>query len=217
MNPPKNFLSQCERDSEIIVHFQRFFDLMTDQHQAVFSKWHQPRQMCLSEEAILAIMDVVGEAATVCDMGAGVSTWVFRKFLKNVSTVESIEGYLHVIESLCLNEDLPSDDFYLDMKDAPECDYVIFDYGDTQYRKDWLAIAWSKAKVAMYVDDTDGRMDHLETYRRDVLAFAAKNRAYVCDAKHAIDEFGRWGTWLCRNKNDIKQIRATERFKQFGT
>lgn len=177
--------------------FDRYIDIGEKHiHDSLGQRFVPMPLMSLSVEGIMAFVQIVDDPnATILDLGAGASSWVLRQLFPHVFSVDKDGQYLDAVRSICQEHDVPADNFITDIHNAPECDYTLFDYGDLDDRRYTLEAAWSRTRVAMYIDDTDTRPQNAQL-RRDVLEFAKENDIEWFDCRYAKDEYGRWGTVL---------------------
>ena len=94
--------------------------------------------------------------ATILDLGAGVSTYVFRSLFDNVITIDSDHGYLEFVRSICRKSNLSNDNFFCGMRHIV-ADYIFFDYGTTDDRIRLLEQVVSYGKKLIWVNDADNR------------------------------------------------------------
>jgi len=177
--------------------FDRYMEIgETAVHAALGDLFAPMPLMSLSIEGIMAFVHIVDDpAASILDLGAGASSWVLRQLFPNVTSVDSHKPYLDAVHAVCEENGIRAENFIVDIHDAPECDYTLFDYGNLDDRRHMLEAAWSRTRVAMYIDDTDTRPQNA-ALRREVLEFVKANDIEWFDCRYAKDQFGRWGTVL---------------------
>jgi hypothetical protein len=157
----------------------------------------RPAGMASSLENVFWFARLVKKAeAVVLDAGAGASTWLLRRWFKNVVTTDPDVEYLGVVRDLCMKNGLSGDRFIPGLENVPLCDYTFYDYGNAG-RMALLPLAWEKTRVLAYVDDTDTR-DACREARDITLRFAAAHNLRARDYSRACDEYGRWGIVLER-------------------
>lgn len=193
------------------IWYDRYLPIYKAEVPSATKGWLPPLVMGMSFEGLLAFMrGVPGPECSVMDAGAGISTWVLRKAFTNVVTVEPerTADIGHVVCRLCTKYGLLEHEFVLGLANAPECDYVLYDYETFPARVHELPLAWSKARIAMYLDDADDRARN--TYLPIVRRFAEAEGAILTECRDAVDDFGRWGVWLHR-ENVLDKQHGTKR------
>lgn len=112
----------------------------------------EPNQTAASFKSILQfISQVKNPDSMILDAGAGATTFVFRKFFKNVVTVDHDYKYLGVVHNLCLHHGLNHTKFTSSLASCPPVDYVYYDFGEpqSQQRLDNLLIASDLARTSL--------------------------------------------------------------------
>lgn len=196
--PPKQ--NAWLHEGELRIWYDRYFEVYKAGVRRATRGWQPPQVMGMSFEGLLGFMRGVPDPeCSVMDAGAGISTWVLRKAFKNVVTVEPerTAAIGDVVRRLCATGGLREHQFVLGLENAPECDYVLYDYERFPQRIYDLPLAWSKARIALYADDADDRPANAE-YLATIHAFGKAEGATVTECREAIDEYGRWGVWLHR-------------------
>jgi hypothetical protein len=160
-----------------------------------------PNGTACSLESIISFANKIEPNSTILNCGAGASSWLLRKMFNNVICTDPDEGYLQFISKLCKTYDLPAseDSFILGLKNAPDCDYLYYDYGLAE-RLDDFPLAMQKTKKMIYVDDTDDRQfTALPGFRKIVYDFADNKGFKVSDCRDATDIYGRFGVVVYTN------------------
>ena len=180
-------------------HYLEYFRLFRDHAPSDMVKWggYQdglPTGMASSLECCIEFAKLAkDENTTILNAGSGASSWVLRKIFKNVIDTDCDEGYLNAVKKVCEIGGLNTDNFILGIENCPECDNVLWDYGNKE-RIPLMKLGISKAKNYVYVDDADTRPDckELRDYVYE-LAIAHAEEFYTDDCEAACDEYGRWG------------------------
>jgi hypothetical protein len=137
--------------------------------------------MASSLESCQHFSYLIGENETLLNAGAGASSWVFRKLLKNVYCTDLDTKYLEVVKSIVGGEN------YIDSLDkCPEVDFVYWDLGHEE-RTDLMEKGFSLARKAMYIDDC-----HSSKISDSAFELAKKHNCFICQPV-AHDSFGRYG------------------------
>jgi len=154
----------------------------------------EPTGMASSLESCLCFYDAIdAKESTLLDAGAGASTWIFRKLLKNVTSTDPDQNYLRIVESIVGGES-----YVAGIENCQTHDYVYWDYGHgNSIRTQLMDIGLSKCKIAMYVDDCH---DHeINSYMQSL---ASRNNCNVIYPK-SLDTFGRFGAIVKRQTHQF--------------
>lgn len=173
-------------------HFKLYFKLFRDtapKHMIEWGGYSQgiPTPMASSYESCMAFYDYIEDKdSSLLDAGAGASTWMFRKLLKNTFTVDSDQEYLDVVKNI-----VGGTNYIVGIEKSPVCDYVYWDYGSHE-RIPLMPVGFSKCKKAMYIDDCHdkGIFDYVHK-------FADENNCKILSTQ-SLDEYGRYGLILER-------------------
>jgi hypothetical protein len=180
------------------LYFRRFAELAPPQLRGFGYDSGEPNGMAASLESLVCFANAVaGPGATVLNAGAGASSWVLRKLFPRVVCTDPDPAYLHFVADLCGRHGLSTEVFVHPLRVCPAAAFTFYDYGHWDVRWPMLAVAWERTEVAMYVDDTDDRPHNLAN-RAFARAFARELALRIEDRQDAIDEHGRWGSFLYR-------------------
>jgi hypothetical protein len=146
----------------------------------------EPNPMASSLESCQALASLVGQDETLLNAGAGASSWVFRKLLKNVVCTDPDQGYLEAVKLVVGGEN-----YIHGIDSCPEVDYVYWDYGNSE-RVPMLQKGYSLARKAMYVDDC-----HDPVVLDTVYRLARLTNSKVSDLL-GHDSYGRFGVIISR-------------------
>jgi len=171
-------------------YYKEYFKLFRDKAPKNMVEWGgyqkgEPTGMASSYESCMAFYEYIKDKnSSLLDAGAGVSTWMFRKLLKNVTSTDPDKDYLKVVK------DIVGGDLYITgIENCSEYDYVYWDYGNWQ-RIPTMHIGLNKCKKGMYIDDC---------HDREVLEYATKlaesNNCKIIQT-NSLDNYGRYGIIL---------------------
>lgn len=161
----------------------------------------EPNGTACSVEAVRAFARRVGDRdATVLNAGAGASSFLLRRLFPRVTCVDADAPYLDVVRGLCAAHGLSEEGFVVGLENAPDADFVFYDYGEITpaARMGYHDMAYRKARRGVYFDDADDRPHAFPQYRRLVLDFAAGQGVAAEDCRDATDRYGRWGVFLTK-------------------
>lgn len=149
----------------------------------------EPTGMASSYESCMSFYDhIVDKDSTLLDAGAGVSTWMFRKLLKNVTSTDPDKEYLEAVQKI-----VGGDSYIFSIDNCSVYDYVYWDYGNWQ-RIPMMHIGFDKCKRAMYIDDC---------HDKEVLDYATElaeqNNCKIIQT-NSLDSYGRYGIILEKQK-----------------
>jgi hypothetical protein len=177
------------------LYYRQYFKLFKESAPKAMIEWGGyssglPTPMASSYESCMCFYNYIQDKkCSLLDAGAGASTWMFRKLLQNVFTVDSEKDYLQVVKNI-----VGGDNYIVGIENSPVCDYVYWDYGSLE-RLPLMPIGFSKCKKAMYVDDCHdkGVMDY-------TIQFAKDNNCKIIQT-NSMDEYGRYGVILERQNS----------------
>lgn len=145
-----------------------------------------PNPMASSMESCVHFASLIGENDTLLNAGAGASSWMFRKLVKNVTCTDPDKGYLDAVKQV-----VGGDNYIHGIDSCPEVDFVYWDYGNSE-RVPFLEKGYSLARKAMYVDDC-----HDVQVADFVYQLAKKTGSKVSD-RVGLDGYGRFGLVISR-------------------
>jgi hypothetical protein len=145
-----------------------------------------PNAQASSFESCEAFVRMIGEKETLLNAGAGASSWIFRKLLKNVYCTDPDKGYLEAVKYV-----VGGDNYIHTIDKCPEVDYVYWDYGNAE-RVPNLSKAYSLARKAMYVDDCH------DVYLADCVRKLGVETNSKVVGPVGLDSHGRFGLVLIR-------------------
>lgn len=175
-------------------YYREYFRLFRDSAPQEMIIWGGysggvPTPMASSYESCLAFYNYIKDKdCSFLDAGAGASTWMFRKMLKNVITVDSDEKYIEVVQNI-----VGGSGYITGIENSPICDYVYWDYGSLE-RIPLMPIGFSKCKKAMYIDDC-----HDKGIFEFTISFAEKNNCKIIETD-SLDEHDRFGLIIEKQK-----------------
>jgi hypothetical protein len=106
-----------------------------------------PNTQASSMESCVYFASLIGENDTLLNAGAGASSWMFRKLVKNVICTDPDAGYLAAVKQV-----VGGDNYIAGIDSCPQVDFVYWDYGNGE-RVPFFEKGYSLARKAMYVDD----------------------------------------------------------------
>lgn len=146
--------------------------------------------------SLAAFVKLVEQPATILDLGAGVTSYVFRSLFSNVVTIDHDQVYLEFVRSICRKNGLSDANFLCGMQHV-EADYVFCDYGTTDDRIRLMEEILSCGKRLVWVNDADDR---------PAVHLLVKSLRNLCRKKGVVfeprldvcDKYGRYGSiiWL---------------------
>lgn len=187
--------------------YNQYFKMFRDNAPKHMVEWggYQlglPTGMASSFESIIEFAKIVhNEKCPIINAGAGASSWLLRKMFPHVICTDPDKEYLEVVKNICKLGGLDEIMFIHYLDRCPDCDYCYYDYGNIE-RMGMLNEAVFRTHYALYVDDTDTRPDCKE-YRDYVYTYAGIKNLGIKDCKEAIDEYGRWGVILTKEKFSV--------------
>jgi hypothetical protein len=192
-------IDKAEAQSLYLRYFQAFKEHMPSKYLGFGYDTGEPNGMAASLESLLFFANLVPDKnRVILDCGAGLSSWLLRSWFPNVVTIEPkrMEGYLYAIQSLLIQAKIPSDNFIVDIEDAPDGSYAFDDYLYKIVAADNLL--YKKVEL-IYIDDCDTRHECM-TNRAGAYALADRDNLYIRDCSEAVDQYGRWGVLLDTTK-----------------
>jgi hypothetical protein len=181
------------------LYFRRFRDFAPPRFCVFGYESGEPNGMAGSLESLVCFANRIPDpGVTILNAGAGASSWVLRKLFRRVICTDPDRAYLEFIRVLCGQHGLRTDGFVHALRKCRPADFTFYDYGHFDLRWPMLAAAWDRTRIAMYLDDTDDRPENT-TNRASAIAFASELGLQLEDRRDAVDQYGRWGSFLYRN------------------
>lgn len=132
---------------------------------------------------------------SVLDAGSGLSSMAFHSFHNNVTTIDDDPAWSCKTKEI-LEVVLKSDIVILPITKIlrNKFDFVFYDYGDIETRIYYFETALHLCNYAIYLDDY-----HISFYR-DYISSRIKGIEIVNLKDKTLDEFGRYGALLIKDK-----------------